>query len=109
MRRPVDEWTFVTAELEESVGHSKAVTLFCFPGGKIECLPVWFNYCFLGKILKCLISQVSNKNSSTADGLGLQLYLGRYHCRNSLLLSFPYFVVFNWRKSVKLLFHSSEN
>lgn len=47
----VDEWTFVTAELEESLGHSKAVTVFCFLGGKIEYLPGWLNYCFLGEIL----------------------------------------------------------
>lgn len=29
-----DEWTFVTVELEESSGHSEALTLFCFPEGK---------------------------------------------------------------------------
>lgn len=43
----VDEWAFVTAELEESLGH-KPVTLFCFPGGNIKYVPGWFNYCLFG-------------------------------------------------------------
>ena len=29
----VDEWTFVAAEMEEGLGHSIVVTLFCFPWG----------------------------------------------------------------------------
>lgn len=31
-----DEWAFVTAVMEERLGHSNAVTLFCFPGSKQE-------------------------------------------------------------------------
>ena len=27
----VDEWTFVAAEMEEGLGHSTVVTLFCIP------------------------------------------------------------------------------
>lgn len=29
----VDEWTFVAAEMEEGLGHSTVVTLFCIPWG----------------------------------------------------------------------------
>lgn len=47
----VDEWTFVTAELEESLGHSKAVTVFGFLGGRLSTYVASLIIVFLGEIL----------------------------------------------------------